>query len=85
LYFHYKQFAPVPWVPQQELSGIRKAEGQPKNKLAYFSVCPATFRCAHAHSRRGFAALPESGGRHFCRLFASAAFTAANAGFLLLF
>ena len=55
-----KQSAPVTWKLQQELPGKRKAEGQPKNKYTYFSVCPAAFRCALCAQHASKAGCPEA-------------------------
>jgi len=61
-----QQFAPAACMAQRKLPGNRKTAGQPKNKRVCFSVCPAVFRCALAHSRASFAGLPGSGEQHFC-------------------
>jgi len=57
-----KQFAPVTWKSQRELSGIRKTDGQPENECIHFLVCPAVFRCAPCSTARQQSWLPGSGG-----------------------
>jgi len=51
---------------QESFRAKEKPQASRKNKLVYFSACPAVFRCAHAHSRASFAGLPESGEQHSC-------------------